>query len=86
MASRVHGGDDLHLQQSADQEAELPQTTDDLIAAQDLQPAARQVLFVYNAKADIYASAAWFQGTGVTLVTPDGTTEVASETVSRRPS
>jgi arabinogalactan oligomer/maltooligosaccharide transport system substrate-binding protein len=61
-------------------EEELPKTTDDLIAAAKTynQPPDKY-LFVYNAQADIYASAAWFQGMGVTLVKPDGTTDVGNE-------
>lgn len=59
-------------------EDELPQTTDDLIAmAQTFDGA--DYLFVYNAKSDAYFSAPWWQGAGVTLVTPEGETELASE-------
>lgn len=62
-------------------EAELPKTTDELLAkAKEYNAAnAGKYLFVYNAKADIYAGAPWWQGAGVTLVGADGTTEVASE-------
>jgi arabinogalactan oligomer/maltooligosaccharide transport system substrate-binding protein len=61
-------------------EAELPKTTDDLIAmAKSYNQPPSKYLFVYNAKSDIYGAAPWFQGAGVTLVAPDGTTEIASE-------
>jgi arabinogalactan oligomer/maltooligosaccharide transport system substrate-binding protein len=60
-------------------EDELPQSTDALLemAAEYNQPPDKY-LFVYNAKGDIYAGAPWWHGAGVTLVTPDGTTEIAS--------
>ncbi|HEU4328976.1 MAG TPA: extracellular solute-binding protein [Roseiflexaceae bacterium] len=62
------------------QEADLPKTTDELIAkAQSYNQPPNKYLFVYNARADVYAAAPWFHGAGVTLVSPDGTTEVASE-------
>jgi maltose-binding protein MalE len=62
------------------QEADLPKNTDDLIAkAKTYNQPPNKYLFVYNAKADAYASAPWWQGSGVTLVTPEGTTELASE-------
>ena len=59
---------------------QLPKTTDDLIAqAKTYNKAPDKYLFVYNAKNDAYFSAPWWQGSGVTLVTPEGTTEIASE-------
>ncbi len=59
---------------------QLPKTTDDLIAqAKTYNAAPDKYLFVYNAKNDAYFSAPWWQGAGVTLVTPEGTTELASE-------
>jgi maltose-binding protein MalE len=62
------------------QEAALPKTTDDLIAqAQSYNQPPNKYLFVYNAKSDIYAAAPWWQGAGVTLVKPDGTTKLASQ-------
>ncbi len=62
------------------QEADLPKSTDDLIAmAKTYNQPPDKYLFVYNAKADIYAGAPWWQGAGVTLVGADGTTELASE-------
>ncbi|KAB8141665.1 extracellular solute-binding protein [Chloroflexia bacterium SDU3-3] len=61
-------------------EDKLPKTTDDLIAmAKTYNQAPDKYLFVYNAKADIYTAAPWFQGAGVQLVKPDGTTEMNSE-------
>jgi maltose-binding protein MalE len=60
-------------------EDELPQTTDELIARSQEYNTDGKYLFVYNAKSDIYAAAPWWQGAGVTLVTPEGTTEVNSE-------
>lgn len=62
-------------------EAELPKNTDELLAKAKEYNAANpgKYLFVYNAKADIYGAAPWWQGAGVTLVTPEGTTEVASD-------
>lgn len=60
-------------------EDELPKTTDDLIAmAEEYNQAPDKYLFVYNAKGDIYAGSSWWHGAGVTLVGPDGTTEVNS--------
>ena len=62
------------------QESDLPKTTDDLIAkAKSYNQAPDKYLFVYNAQADIYNGAPWWQGAGVTLVAPDGTTQVASD-------
>lgn len=59
---------------------QLPKTTDDLIAqSKTYNKAPDKYLFVYNAKNDAYFSAPWWQGAGVTLVTPEGTTELASE-------
>jgi arabinogalactan oligomer/maltooligosaccharide transport system substrate-binding protein len=61
-------------------EEELPKTTDELLEmAKSYNQPPDKYLFVYNAKADIYAAAPWWQGAGVTLVTPEGTTEVNSE-------
>lgn len=60
-------------------EDELPQSTDELIAmAQEYNQPPDKYLFVYNARGDIYAGAPWWHGAGVTLVTPEGTTEVSS--------
>jgi arabinogalactan oligomer / maltooligosaccharide transport system substrate-binding protein len=62
------------------QEADLPKDTDALIAkSKEYNKAPDKYLFVYNAKNDAYFSAPWWQGSGVTLVTPDGTTELASD-------
>lgn len=59
---------------------QLPKTTDELIAkSKEYNKAPDKYLFVYNAKNDAYFSAPWWQGSGVTLVTPDGKTEIASE-------
>ena len=59
---------------------QLPKTTDDLIKqAKTFNKAPDKYLFVYNAKNDAYFSAPWWQGSGVTLVTPDGKTELASD-------
>jgi maltose-binding protein MalE len=61
-------------------EADLPASTDEILsdaAAYNAPP--DKYFFVYNAKADVYAAAAWFQGAGVTLVKPDGTTDVGNE-------
>lgn len=61
-------------------EAELPKTTDDLIAqAKEYNQAPDKYLFVYNAKGDVYAASCFFQGAGVTLVKPDGTTDVGND-------
>jgi arabinogalactan oligomer/maltooligosaccharide transport system substrate-binding protein len=62
------------------QEADLPKNTDELIAkAKTFNEPPNKYLFVYNARADVYAAAPWWQGAGVTLVSPEGTTELASE-------
>ena len=61
---------------SADQ---LPKTTDDLIAQAKTYNGPDKYLFVYNASREAYFSAPWWQGAGVTLVTPEGTTELNSE-------
>lgn len=62
---------------SADQ---LPKSTDELISkSKAYNKAPDKYFFVYNAKNDAYFSAPWWQGAGVTLVTPDGKTEIASE-------
>jgi arabinogalactan oligomer/maltooligosaccharide transport system substrate-binding protein len=62
------------------QESDLPKTTDELIAkAKSYNQPPDKYLFVYNARADIYAAAPWWQGSGVTLVTPEGATELASD-------
>lgn len=54
---------------------------DRMVARRLADPAgvAGTLRFVYNAKSDIYGTAPWWQGSGVTLVTPDGKTELASE-------
>jgi arabinogalactan oligomer/maltooligosaccharide transport system substrate-binding protein len=59
----------------------LPKSTDDLIkqAEQYAKDNAGKYLFVYNAKNDAYFSAPWWLGAGVTLVTPNGTTELGSD-------
>jgi arabinogalactan oligomer/maltooligosaccharide transport system substrate-binding protein len=59
-------------------EDEIPANTDDLIARSQEYNTEEQYLFVYNAQNDAYFSAPWWQGAGVTLVTPDGTTELNS--------
>ncbi|HRC76289.1 MAG TPA: extracellular solute-binding protein, partial [Kouleothrix sp.] len=59
-------------------EADLPKSTDDLLAKAKAYNGPDKYLFVYNPK-DAYFSAPWWQGSGVTLVTPDGTTELASD-------
>ena len=59
-------------------EDKLPKTTDDLIAQSKTYNGKDKYLFVYNAKNDAYFSAPWWQGSGVTLVTPEGTTELGS--------
>lgn len=60
-------------------EADLPKTTDDLIAkAKSYNQPPDKYLFVYTAQ-EIYHNAPWWQGAGVTLVAPDGTTQVASD-------
>lgn len=61
-------------------ESELPKTTDELFAkAQSYNQPPNKYLFVYNAKGDIYSAAPWFHGMGVTLVKPDGSSEIASQ-------
>jgi arabinogalactan oligomer/maltooligosaccharide transport system substrate-binding protein len=61
------------------EESELPQSTDDLLTmAEEYNQAPDKYLFVYNARGDIYAASSWWQGAGVTLVGPDGTTTVSS--------
>jgi arabinogalactan oligomer / maltooligosaccharide transport system substrate-binding protein len=55
-------------------EDELPTTTDELIARARETNTADSYLFVYNGRNDAYFSAPWWQGSGVTLVTPEGTT------------
>lgn len=61
-------------------EAELPKNTDELLAkAATYNAAPDKYLFVYNAKGDVYAAASWFQGMGLELVKPDGTTDVGNE-------
>ncbi len=60
-------------------EADLPKSTDDLLKmAATYNQAPDKYLFVYNAKGDVYAAAAWFQAFGVQLVKPDGTTDVGN--------
>jgi maltose-binding protein MalE len=61
------------------QEADLPKNTDELIAKSKEYNGTDKYLFVYNAKSDAYFSAPWWQGAGVKLVTPEGTTELGSE-------
>jgi arabinogalactan oligomer / maltooligosaccharide transport system substrate-binding protein len=61
-------------------EADLPASTDEILSDSATYNAPPdKYLFVYNAKADVYAASAWFQGAGVSLVKPDGTTDVGNE-------
>jgi arabinogalactan oligomer/maltooligosaccharide transport system substrate-binding protein len=60
------------------QTADLPTSTDDLIARAKAFNGPDKYLFVYSSK-DAYFSAPWWQGAGVTLVTPDGKTELSSD-------
>jgi len=61
-------------------EADLPKTTDDLLKmAATYNKAPDKYLFVYNAKGDVYAASSWFQGMGVQLVKPDGTTDMGND-------
>ncbi len=60
-------------------EADLPKSTDELIAKAKEYNGTDKYLFVYNAKNDAYFSAPWWQGAGVQLVTPEGTTELNSD-------
>ena len=62
-------------------EDKLPKSTDDLIkqAEQYAKDNPGQYLFVYNAKNDAYFSAPWWLGSGVNLVTPEGTTELGGD-------
>jgi arabinogalactan oligomer/maltooligosaccharide transport system substrate-binding protein len=55
-------------------EDKLPKNTDELIQMAKEYNGENKYLFVYNAKSDAYFSAPWWQGSGVTLVTPDGKT------------
>jgi arabinogalactan oligomer/maltooligosaccharide transport system substrate-binding protein len=59
--------------------ADLPKSTDDLLAQSKAYNGPNKYLFVYSAKNDAYFSAPWWQGSGVTLVTPEGTTELGNE-------
>ncbi len=61
------------------QEADIPKDTDALIAKSKEYNGPDKYLFVYNAKNDSYFSAPWWQGSGVQLVTPEGTTELGSD-------
>jgi arabinogalactan oligomer/maltooligosaccharide transport system substrate-binding protein len=60
-------------------EADLPADTDALVAKSKEYNGPDKYFFVYNAKNDAYFSAPWWLGSGVQLVTPDGTTELGSE-------
>lgn len=60
-------------------EADLPKDTDALIAKAKEYNGQDKYFFVYNAKNDAYFSAPWWQGAGVTLVAPDGTTQLGDE-------
>jgi maltose-binding protein MalE len=61
-------------------ETDLPKTTDDLLAMSESYNAPPdKYFFVYNGKNDAYFSAPWWQGAGVTLVSPEGTTELGNE-------
>lgn len=60
-------------------EADIPKDTDALIAKSKSYNGTDKYLFVYNAKNDAYFSAPWWQGSGVQLVTPEGTTELGSD-------
>lgn len=57
---------------------ELPQDTDELIARAREYNTDDRYLFVYNGRSDVYSSAAWWQGAGVSLVNPNGTTGLNS--------
>ncbi|PDW03668.1 sugar ABC transporter substrate-binding protein [Candidatus Viridilinea mediisalina] len=57
---------------------ELPQDTDELIALAREFNTDERYLFVYNGRGDVHASAAWWQGAGVSLVNPNGTTGINS--------
>ncbi|RRR77510.1 MAG: extracellular solute-binding protein [Candidatus Viridilinea halotolerans] len=59
-------------------EDELPQNTDELIARAREYNTAEQYLFVYNGRSEAYFSAPWWQGAGVSLVNPNGTTGLNS--------
>lgn len=59
-------------------EDKLPKDTDELIKMAKEYNGENKYLFVYNAKNDAYFSAPWWQGSGVTLVTPEGTTTLNS--------
>jgi arabinogalactan oligomer/maltooligosaccharide transport system substrate-binding protein len=61
------------------QEADIPKDTDALIAKSKEYNGPDKYFFVYNAKSDPYFAAPWWYGSGVQLVTPDGTTELGSE-------
>jgi arabinogalactan oligomer/maltooligosaccharide transport system substrate-binding protein len=61
------------------QESDLPKDTDDLLKKAKAYNGDNKYYFVYNAKNDAYFSAPWWQGSGVKLVTPDGTTELSSD-------
>lgn len=60
-------------------EESLPKTTDELLAQAKSYNGPDKYLFVYAARSEAYFSAPWWQGAGVTLVTPEGTTELGSE-------
>lgn len=61
-------------------EADLPADTDALIAAATEFNAANSgsYYFVYDAKSNAYFSAPWWQGAGVQIVSPEGTTALNS--------
>ncbi|HMQ32882.1 MAG TPA: extracellular solute-binding protein [Chloroflexaceae bacterium] len=59
-------------------EADIPADTDALIARSQEYNAEDKYLFVYNGRNDAYFSAPWWQGAGVELVTPEGTTTINS--------
>ncbi|GAC1541548.1 MAG: extracellular solute-binding protein [Herpetosiphon sp.] len=60
-------------------EKDLPKSTDDLLTKAKNYNGPNKYLFVYNSKNDAYFSAPWWQGSGVTLVTAEGTTDVGND-------
>ncbi|KAB8143940.1 extracellular solute-binding protein [Chloroflexia bacterium SDU3-3] len=62
-------------------ETDIPKDTDALIAKTTEWNAANsgKYFFIYNARNDGYFSAPWWQGAGVELVKPDGSTTLNSE-------
>jgi arabinogalactan oligomer/maltooligosaccharide transport system substrate-binding protein len=60
------------------QAGDIPKDTDALLTQAKTYNATSKYLFVYNAQNDAYFSAPWWLGSGVTLVTPEGTTTLDS--------